>query len=119
MNDGSQVASLLLLLLPLLLIAYMMWTARRRQKAMADFAASLEVGDEVFTTSGILGTIVGLEEQRARLQVAEGTVLTVDRRAIGVRADQAKGAVAGADTSDADEASGADAPDDSDTAGRA
>lgn len=116
MNDGSQVASLLLLLLPLLLIAYMMWTARRRQKAMADFAASLEDGDEVFTTSGILGTIVELDEQRARLQVAEGTVLTVDRRAIGARADSTQGAAAGSDTSDADDS---DATDDPDTAERA
>ncbi|WP_068255941.1 preprotein translocase subunit YajC [Janibacter corallicola] len=86
MNDGSPIASLLLLLLPLLLIGFMLWSARRRQKSMAQFTASLQEGDEVFLTSGIRGRIVRLDEQLARLEVAEGVVLTVDRRAVGMSA---------------------------------
>lgn len=87
MNDGSQTASLLLLLLPLLLIGFMLYSARKRQRAMAEFSASLQVGDEVLMTSGIQGRIAGLDEDRARLEVAPGTVLTVDRRAIGMKVD--------------------------------
>lgn len=87
MNQGSQTASLLLLLLPLVLIGFMLWSARRRQRTMAEFSASLQVGDEVFTTSGILGRIVELDDDRARLEVAPGTVLTFDRRAIGMKAE--------------------------------
>ena len=86
MNDGSQSASLLLLILPLFLIGFMLWTSRRRQRTMAEFSASLQVGEEVFTTSGILGRITELHDDRVRLEVAPGTVLTLDRRAIGMKA---------------------------------
>lgn len=85
MTEGSPTASLLLLVLPLVLIGFMLWSARRRQRTMAEFTASLQVGDEVFTTSGILGRIVELDDERARLEVATGTVLTMDRRAIGMK----------------------------------
>ena len=91
MNQRSPTASLLLLILPLVLIIFMLWSARRRQKAMADFSASLGVGDEVLLTSGIVGRIVELDEKQARLEVAPGTVLTVDRRAIGMKAADAFG----------------------------
>ena len=87
MNEGSQTASLLLLILPLLLFGFMLYSARRRQRTMADFSASLKVGDEVFTTSGILGRITGLTDERVELEVAPGTVLTLDRRAIGMRVE--------------------------------
>lgn len=87
MNEGSQLASLLLLILPLLLIGFMLYSARKRQRTMAEFSASLQVGDEVFMTSGIMGRIVDLDDERVRLEVAPGTVLTVDRRAIGMKAE--------------------------------
>lgn len=87
MNEGSQTASLLLLVLPLLLIGFMLYSARKRQRTMAEFSASLQVGDEVFTTSGILGRITDLDTDRVRLEVAPGTVLTLDRRAIGMKAE--------------------------------
>ncbi|MHA7127262.1 preprotein translocase subunit YajC [Janibacter indicus] len=85
MNQGSQTASLILLILPLVLIGFMLWSARRRQRTLADFSASLEVGEEVFTTSGILGRITEIDDDRVRLEVAPGTVLTIDRRAIGAK----------------------------------
>ncbi|GAA8851420.1 hypothetical protein DUHN55_37680 [Helicobacter pylori] len=85
MNQGSQTASLILLILPLILIGFMLWSARRRQKTMADFSASLEVGEEVVTTSGIFGRITEVEDDRVRLEAAPGIVLTLDRRAIGAK----------------------------------
>lgn len=87
MNDGSQTASLLLLVLPLLLIGFMLYSARKRQRTMAQFSASLQEGDEVFTTSGILGRITEIDGERLRLEVAPGTVLTLDRRAVGMKVD--------------------------------
>ena len=85
MNQGSQTASLILLILPLVLIGFMLWSARRRQKTMADFSASLQVGEEVVTTSGIFGRITEGEDDRVRLEAAPGVVLTLDRRAIGAK----------------------------------
>lgn len=87
MNDGSQSASLILLVLPLLLIGFMLYSARKRQRTMATFSASLEVGEEVYLTSGILGRITALDDEHAQLEVAPGTVLTVDRRAVGMKRD--------------------------------
>lgn len=85
MKQGSQTASLILLILPLILIGFMLWSARRRQKTMADFSASLQVGEEVVTTSGIFGRITEVEDDRVRLEAAPGIVLTLDRRAIGAK----------------------------------
>lgn len=103
MNQGSPIASLLLLVLPLLLIGFMIWSARRRAKAMAQFNASLQKGDEVFLSSGIRGRIVQLDEDLARVEVAEGVVLTVDRRAIGASAADPAGPRAATTTEDADD----------------
>lgn len=85
MNDGS-LGSLFLLLLPLVLIGFLLWSTRRRQRAMDQFSSGLSTGDEVVLTSGIYGTVVELTDSTARVEVAPGTVLTVDRRAIGARA---------------------------------
>ncbi|QNF95547.1 preprotein translocase subunit YajC [Janibacter sp. YB324] len=85
MNQGSQTASLILLILPLVLIGFMLWSARRRQRTLADFSASLQVGEEVVTTSGIFGRITEVEDDRVRLEAAPGVVLTLDRRAIGAK----------------------------------
>lgn len=55
---------------------------RRRGAAQRAFVQSLEVGDEVFTNGGILGTVTALEEQMVDLEVAPGVVLRVARVAI-------------------------------------
>lgn len=95
MNDGSF-ASLLILLLPLLLIVFMVFSGRRRQRTMQDFQSSLAVGEKVVTTSGIYGTITGTDGGVLHLEIAPGTVIRVDRRAVGVReAEMSRGQVAG------------------------
>lgn len=86
MNDGSGLSSLLLLLLPLVLIGFLLWTTRRRQRQMEQFSAGLEVGDHVLLTAGIHGVIRSLDQTSAQLEIAPGTVITVDRRAVGMRA---------------------------------
>ena len=95
MNDGSF-ASLLILLLPLLLIVFMVFSGRRRQRTMQDFQSSLAVGEKVVLTSGIYGTITRTDEGVLHLEIAPGTVIRVDRRAVGVReAKMSRGQVAG------------------------
>ncbi len=95
MNDGSF-ASLLILLLPLLLIVFMVFSGRRRQRTMQDFQSSLAVGEKVVLTSGVYGTITRTDEGVLHLEIAPGTVIRVDRRAVGVReAEMSRGQVAG------------------------
>jgi preprotein translocase subunit YajC len=55
---------------------------RRRTNAHRAVLASLEIGEEVVTIGGILGTIRELNDERIELEVAEGVVITVARNAI-------------------------------------
>lgn len=81
-GNNSALLTLAPLLLPLALIAWMLWAGRKRQRMMVDFQSSLSVGDDVCTTSGLYGRIRSLGTTTVDLIVAPGTVLRFDRRAI-------------------------------------
>lgn len=76
------------LLFPLLLAAMlaMMFFGMRRQKKEADKVTqmqdSLKVGDRVTTTSGLLGTVVEVDDTTVDLEIAEDVVTTWLRLAI-------------------------------------
>jgi preprotein translocase subunit YajC len=55
---------------------------RRRTSAHRQLLGSLQVGDEVITIGGILGTIRELTDEKIELEVAPGVVITVARNAI-------------------------------------
>jgi preprotein translocase subunit YajC len=55
---------------------------RRRTNAHRAVLASLEVGDEVVTIGGILGTIREIDDDRVELEIADGVVIAVARNAI-------------------------------------
>ncbi|MFV0462039.1 MAG: preprotein translocase subunit YajC [Nostocoides sp.] len=84
MNDGNSLG-LLLLALPLLLLVFMMFSQRKRQRAVEELQTSLAVGEQVMTTSGLHGTVASLEDGVVYLEVAPGVVLRFDRRAIGAK----------------------------------
>jgi preprotein translocase subunit YajC len=85
MSEG--LASLLLPAMIIVLIAFMFWSQRRRQNAIADLQQSLAVGDDVCTTSGLFGRITALDDVQATLEVAPGTRVRFDRRAIATKVD--------------------------------
>ena len=87
MNSGNA-GSLLILLLPLLLLAVLVLSQRRRARTMEEFQASVSVGDEVVTTSGLYGRVVGSDGTVVRLEIASGVVVRLDRRAIGLRVEE-------------------------------
>ena len=75
-------------LLPLIAIALVFWLfiirpASRRNKETARMQAGVNVGDTVMTTSGIFGTVVGLTDDRIRIEIAEGVVIEAVRGAVG------------------------------------
>ena len=83
------------LLFPLVLLG-LMWLLlvrpqKERVRRQRELVASLEVGDRVVTAGGLVGTIVGLTEREARVEVAPGTVLTVLRPAVTDRLDEGDG----------------------------
>ncbi|MDU0315498.1 preprotein translocase subunit YajC [Phycicoccus sp. M110.8] len=84
-NGGSSASSLLIFLLPVALIAFMVFSQRRRQRETQNLQAGLSVGDEVCTTSGLFGRITSLDDTVVTLEVSPGVTVRFDRRAIGTR----------------------------------
>lgn len=79
-------SNLLILALPLLLIVFMMFSQRKRQRQVMEFQDSLAVGEEVVTTSGLFGTIRELDASVVTLEIAPDVLVRIDRRAIGTKA---------------------------------
>jgi preprotein translocase subunit YajC len=82
MPQGAGLGNLLIFALPVLLIIFMFMTQRRRQREVKAVQSSLTIGDEVTTTSGLLGRIVALDERIATLEVSPGVRVRFDRRAL-------------------------------------
>lgn len=104
----SGASSLLIFALPVLLIGFMFITQRRRAKAVQSLQSGLAVGDEITTTSGLLGRITALDDKVATVEVSPGVNVRFDRRAIAGPAP----AVSASGTS-ASNSSGTDTPSDS------
>jgi preprotein translocase subunit YajC len=79
-SGGSS--NLLIFALPLLLIGFMFITQRRRTKETQRLQSTLAVGEEVTTTSGLLGRITALDDEIATLEVSPGVSIRFNRRAI-------------------------------------
>jgi preprotein translocase subunit YajC len=80
MGDVLLVA---LLALPLIGLWLLMRGQQRRSQQAAELVASLRVGQDVITTSGLIGVIAALDDDTVTLLVAPGVELRFDRRAIG------------------------------------
>jgi preprotein translocase subunit YajC len=77
----TSVAMDLVIFLPLLVImgAFMYFASRRQKKAMQatiDLHESLQIGDQVHTTSGLRGTITGIADDSVELEIAPGVITT-------------------------------------------
>jgi len=55
---------------------------RKRQKALQKLQSELKSGDTVYTTSGIVGKVVSLDDTTVTLQVSEGTRIPFLRNAV-------------------------------------
>src|SRR3954466_1651178 len=80
-----------IILLPLMFLA--LWAIvilpqQRRVKAHNALVSVLEVGDDVMTTSGILGTITAMDDEVLHVEVAPGVTLRVVRGAIARRMNE-------------------------------
>ena len=79
------------LLLPLVLLA-LMWVLlvrpqQQRVRRQRELIASLEVGDEVVTAGGVVGQVVGLEDDEVRLEVAPAVSMRFVRLAVSSRVE--------------------------------
>jgi preprotein translocase subunit YajC len=86
-SSGNQgTGSALTLLLPLLLIGglyfVMIRPQQRQRRAQQELIRSIEVGDEVITSSGLFGRVVELDDDAVVLEVAPDTRLRFIRAAV-------------------------------------
>lgn len=71
----------------ILVILVLMWfllirPQRRRQVESQRLIESLDVGKEIVTAGGLYGTITALDEDEARVEIADGVEVRVAKRAI-------------------------------------
>ena len=84
-NGGGGILSILPLMVGMFAIMYFI-VIRPQQKQKRDRDAMLgaiKKGDRVVTTSGIHGTVTGMDEQTITLRVGDQVKLTFDRAAVG------------------------------------
>lgn len=83
-SGGSAFVSLgILLLIPFAMYFFMIRPQRRRMREQQDLQNSIEVGDEVVTTSGVYGTITGEDgPSRFWLEIDDDVQIRIARAAI-------------------------------------
>lgn len=102
-DGGSGAGGLLILALPLLLVVWMFWSQSRRMKQLRAFNDSLQVGDGVVLSSGLFGTVRHLDDSTAHLEIADGIIVKVDRRALAMKQTEVTGAEPTASAGTADD----------------
>ena len=55
---------------------------RRRQVEQVRMQGALATGDEILTAGGIYGTLRGVEDEVVEVEIAPGTIIRLDRRAV-------------------------------------
>jgi preprotein translocase subunit YajC len=87
-SGGGSIVSLLFL--PLIFVAMyflMIRPQRRRQRDAAQLQRSIDVGDEIMTTSGVYGFVTGFDGDIAWLEIDDNVQIRVARAAIQRRVD--------------------------------
>ncbi len=85
--QGAQQADPFGFLLPMIIIfaAFYFLLIRpqqKKQKAHAALVAALNVGDEVMTAGGILGKVTNVSEHYAAVEIADNTVIKLQKQSI-------------------------------------
>ena len=85
-SDGGM-TSLVSSLLPFILIILVFYflilrPQQKRQKDRTKLLESIKKGDKVITSSGIYGTIEGLEDKTVLVKISDNTKVKMDRSAI-------------------------------------
>jgi preprotein translocase subunit YajC len=82
-DGGGGAAGLIqlgiLLMIPLAMYFLMIRPQRRRVREQQSMQSSLEIGDEVLTTSGIYGFITGFEDDRIWIEIDDDVQIRVNR----------------------------------------
>lgn len=80
MDNWASILPLALLVLAFILLVVR--PARRRQREFQSLQVALAPGQRVMIASGIFGEIVAIGDETIELQIADNTVITVNRHAV-------------------------------------
>jgi preprotein translocase subunit YajC len=91
-SGGAAIIQLgIFLLIPLAMYFLLIRPQRRRQRTQAAMQSSIEVGDEVMTTSGLYGFITGFDGDIVWLEIDDNVQIRVARAAVQRKVDTASG----------------------------
>ncbi|HEU4521378.1 MAG TPA: preprotein translocase subunit YajC [Thermoanaerobaculia bacterium] len=87
LQSGNATSALIANLLPILAIGLVFYfiviaPANKQRRKTQEMLNSLKKGDRVMTSSGIYGTVQGVEERVVYLKVAENVKLKIARSAV-------------------------------------
>ena len=97
--DSKSSSNPLGLFVPMLLIGAAMYflmirPQRRKMRAQAALQSSIEVGDEVMTTSGVYGFVTLIEGDIAWLEIDDNVQIRIARQALQRKVDTSAGETA-------------------------
>lgn len=110
-SSGGAAAAQLLIFAVIGLAMYFLLIRpqRRRQREQVSLQRSIEVGDEIMTTSGMYGFVTGFDGDIAWVEVDDNVQIRVARQAIQRKVDTSRGDTA-VPTDDGSKPSKIDAP---------
>ena len=79
------------LLIPIAMYFLLIRPQRKRQREQASMQSSIDVGDEVMTTSGLYGFITGFDGDIVWLEIDDNVQIRVARAAVQRKVDTAAG----------------------------
>lgn len=104
-GGGAIIQLGILLLIPFAMYFFMIRPQRRRMRETQELQRSIQVGDEVITTSGVYGIITGEDgDSRFWLEIDDDVQIRISRAAISGRSSLDDDADDDADDTDIDDA---------------
>ena len=88
-GGAGGLQSLLLPLLMIVMVAFLFLSGRKQRKDTETMQKSLSKGDKVVTTSGMVATVVAIDDQFAMLEISEKVRVKFTRDSIARRLDAA------------------------------
>ena len=61
---------------------FMICPQKKQEKELADMRNSLEVGDEVVTIGGIIGSVIIIKDDKLMIETGSGSKITILRSAV-------------------------------------
>ncbi len=95
-SGGAAIVQLgIFLLIPVAMYFLLIRPQRRRQREQASMQSSIDVGDEVMTTSGLYGFITGFDGDIVWLEIDDDVQIRVTRAAVQRKVDTSGGDTGG------------------------